>query len=98
MLVFHDCLLSYNSFLEEISFNVIENNNISSSREKIEQINKSLKQIKKNNKYLKDKILEKEIFGKGKLNRIFDIAHIFIKFSNIRISFKTSIITLSCEQ
>ena len=57
MLVFHDCLLSYNnSFLEEISFNVIENNNISSSsREKIEQVNKSLKQFKKTNKYLKDK-------------------------------------------
>ena len=104
MLVFHDCLLSYNSFLEEISFNVIENNNISSSsREKIEQVNKSLKQFKKTNKYLKDKIVKNEIWGiDGKLKRIFDItvsnytdvqkialAHFFLEmFLDERISLK----------
>ena len=75
MLVFHNCLLSYNSFLEEISFNVIENNNISSSsREKIKQVNKSLKQLNKNNKFLKNKIVKNEILGiDGKLKKIFDI-------------------------
>lgn len=84
MLVFHDCLLSYNSFLEEISFNVIENNNISSSREKIKQVNKYLKQVKKNNKYLKDQIVKNEIFEDGKLKRIFDIDITVSNYTNIQ--------------